>query len=63
MNNYKKIKQLSVDEMAIWIALNLQKAINEFVDEKGNDSDKFTLDVHKYASIMKDWLLEEEQNG
>lgn len=59
MNNFEKIKQMSVDEMALWITLNIHKALNDFAEMTDTSSKQYELDTEKCTKMIKQYLLQE----
>lgn len=59
ITNYFKIKNMSIDEMALWITLNIHKALNDFAEMTDTSSKQYELDTEKYVKMIKQYLLQE----
>lgn len=56
---FKKIKTMTVDEMAVWITLNIYKTLNDFAKMTDTSSKQYELDTEKYIKMIKQHLLQE----
>ena len=59
MNNYEKIKQMSVDEMAEFIASLTLTTAEEAIGASRSDSEQIQKRIKTLLDMSKQWLLQE----
>ncbi len=50
---------MTVDEMALWITLNIHKALNDFAEMTDKQNKQYELDIEKYIKMIKQYLMQE----
>ena len=59
MNNFERIKQMTVDEMAVWITLCAQKFTNETIEMIEESEAPQEFNAKEYYKKTMQFLLQE----